>query len=86
MIIVVLKFYVLFIDVDDDFDPDAGFAKTPTDDRWEGEDEDLKEVMTSCDIINIFCSQKLKEEEEKEEKMKKATQTGILYNFFNISI
>lgn len=37
---------MIFLDVDDNFDPEAGFAKKPTDDRWEGEDEELKEVIT----------------------------------------
>ena len=53
-VIIVFNSDVRFLDVDDDFDLDAGFAKTPTDDRWEGEDEDLKEVLALCDRINIF--------------------------------
>jgi hypothetical protein len=34
---------------DDDFDPDAGFntKTTSSDDRWEGEDLDLAEVIVS---------------------------------------
>ncbi|XP_041464326.1 eukaryotic translation initiation factor 3 subunit J-like [Lytechinus variegatus] len=44
---------------DDDFDPDAGFAKATTGDKWEGEDEeeDVKDDWAASD-----------EEEEKEEK------------------